>query len=79
VRASSDKVRQRAVAEARANRNTVDVVEPTARNGVAAPRKGVQQVKSPHLADIIAPAIALTARWVGTRLNVFVQPYNTNA
>ncbi len=52
-RASSEKVLQRAVAEARANRNTVDIVET---NG-----------PDPH------------GEWVGTRLNVFVQAYNTKA
>jgi iron(III) transport system substrate-binding protein len=34
-------------------------------------------VKSPHLADLIAPAVLPHGEWTGTRLNVFVQAYNT--
>jgi iron(III) transport system substrate-binding protein len=40
--------------------------------------KVLQAVKSPYLADLIAPAIRPHGEWVGTRLNVFVQAYNTN-
>jgi iron(III) transport system substrate-binding protein len=79
-RASSEKVLQRAVAEARANRNTVDVVETNGPEMESLHREKVlQQVKSPHLADLIAPAIRPHGEWVGTRLNVFVQAYNTQA
>src|SRR5204862_8321584 len=34
-------------------------------------------VRRPYLADLIAPAIPPHGEWVGTRLNVFVQAYNT--
>src|SRR6266581_1914900 len=79
-RASSEKVLQRAVAEARANRNTVDVVETNGPEMESLHRENVlQQVKSPHHADLIAPAIRPHGEWVGTRLNVFVQAYNTQA
>src|SRR5256714_9627643 len=79
-RASSEKVLQRAVAEARAGRNTVDVVETNGPEMESLHREKVlQQVKSPHLADLIAPALRPHAEWVGTRLNVFVQAYNTQA
>ncbi|TMH42642.1 MAG: extracellular solute-binding protein [Betaproteobacteria bacterium] len=79
-RASSEKVLQRAVAEARANRNTVDVVETNGPEMESLHREKVlQQVKSSHLADLIAPAIRPHGEWVGTRLNVFVQAYNTQA
>jgi iron(III) transport system substrate-binding protein len=79
-RASSEKVLQRAVAEARANRNTVDVVETNGPEMESLHREKIlQQVKSPHLADLIAPAIRPHGEWVGTRLNVFVQAYNTQA
>jgi iron(III) transport system substrate-binding protein len=79
-RASSEKVLQRAVAEARANRNTVDVVETNGPEMESLHRERVlQQVKSPHHADLIAPAIRPHGEWVGTRLNVFVQAYNTQA
>src|SRR5882757_8427622 len=77
-RASSEKVLQRAVAEARANRNTVDVVETNGPEMESLHRERVlQQVKSPYHADLIAPAIRPHGEWVGTRLNVFVQAYNT--
>src|SRR6266850_1372277 len=36
-----------------------------------------QQVKSPHLADLIPAAIRPHGEWVGTRLNVFALAYNT--
>ncbi len=79
-RASSEKVLQRAVAEARANRNTVDVVETNGPEMESLHRENVlQQVKSPHHADLIAPAMRPHGEWVGTRLNVFVQAYNTQA
>jgi iron(III) transport system substrate-binding protein len=39
--------------------------------------KVLQLVKSPYLGDLIAPAIRPHGEWVGTRLNVFVQAYNT--
>src|SRR5688572_32793430 len=34
-------------------------------------------IKSPYHADLIQPAIRPHGEWVGTRLNVFVQAYNT--
>ena len=37
----------------------------------------LQLVKSPYLADLIAPAILPHGEWAGSRLNVFVQAYNT--
>src|SRR5712691_11544529 len=79
-RASSEKVLQRAVAEARANRNTVDIVETNGPEMESLHREKVLQlVKSPHHADLIAPALRPHGEWVGTRLNVFVQAYNTKA
>ncbi len=78
-RASSEKVLQRVVTEARANRFTVDVVETNGPELESMHREKIlQAVKSPHLADLIAPAIRPHGEWVGTRLNVFVQAYNTN-
>ncbi len=79
-RASSEKVLQRAVAEARAHRNTVDVVETNGPEMESLHREKVLQlIKSPHHADLIAPALRPHGEWVGTRLNVFVQAYNTQA
>jgi len=79
-RASSEKVLQRAVQEARAGRYTMDIAETNGPEMESLHREKVlQQVKSPHLADLIAPALRPHGEWVGTRLNVFVQAYNTQA
>lgn len=79
-RSSSEKVLQRAVAEARANRFTVDVVETNGPELESLHRENLLQVvKSPHHAELIAPAVLPHGEWAGTRLNVFVQAYNTNA
>jgi len=79
-RASSEKVLQRAVQEARANRHTMDVAETNGPEMESMHREKILQVvKSPHHADLIAPALRPHGEWVGTRLNVFVQAYNTKA
>jgi iron(III) transport system substrate-binding protein len=73
-------VLQRAVTEARGNRHTVDVCETNGPEMEALSReKLLERVKSPYLADLIAPALRPHGEWVGTRLNVFVQAYNTQA
>ena len=77
-RASSEKVLQRAVAEARANRNTMDIAETNGPEMESMHREKIlQAVKSPHLADLIPQALRPHGEWVGTRLNVFAQAYNT--
>jgi iron(III) transport system substrate-binding protein len=77
-RSSSEKVLQRAVTEARANKHTMDVAETNGPELEAMSREKILvAVKSPYLADLIAPAIRPHGEWVGTRLNVFVQAYNT--
>ena len=79
-RSSSEKVLQRAIQEARGNKNTMDVAETNGPELESMHReKLLCAVKSPHHADLIAPAIRPHGEWVGTRLNVFVQAYNTNA
>jgi len=79
-RASSEKVLQRAVQEARANRHTMDVAETNGPEMESMHREKILQVvKSPHHADLIAPALRPHGEWVGTHLNVFVQAYNTKA
>lgn len=79
-RSSSEKVLQRAIQETRGNRFTVDIVETNGPELESLHREKIlQAVKSPHLKDLIAPAIRPHGEWVGTRLNVFVQAYNTNA
>jgi iron(III) transport system substrate-binding protein len=78
-RSSSEKVLQRTIAEAQANRFTVDVVETNGPEMESLHReKLLQLVKSPHHAELIAPALLPHGEWTGTRLNVFVQAYNTN-
>ena len=77
-RASSEKVLQRAVTEARANRFAVDVMETNGPELESMHREKIlQKVASPHHADLIAAALRPHGEWVGTRLNVFVQAYNT--
>jgi iron(III) transport system substrate-binding protein len=79
-RSSSEKVLQRAVQEARANRHTMDIAETNGPEMESMHREKILQlVKSPHHADLIAPAMRPHGEWVGTRLNVFVQAYNTQA
>lgn len=77
-RASSEKIVQRALAEARAGRFDVDVFESNAPTLEILHREGLlQRVHSPHHADLIPPAVPGHREWVGTRLNVFVHAYNT--
>jgi len=79
-RASSEKVLQRAIAEARANRNTMDIAETNGPEMESMHRENIlQAVKSPHHAELIPQALRPHGEWVGTRLNVFVQAYNTKA
>jgi len=79
-RASSEKVLQRALAEAKANRHAVDLAETNGPELEMLHREGLAQaVKSPHLADIIPAAKQPHGEWVGTRLNVFALAYNTKA
>ena len=78
-RAASDKVAQRVTAEARAGRFDVDIVETNAPPLESLHREGVlQRVRSPQHAALIAAALPPHGEWVGSRLNVFVQAYNTS-
>ena len=77
-RSSSEKVLQRAVQEARGNRHTMDVAETNGPEMEAMSREKIlQKVGSPYHKDLIEQAIRPHGEWVGTRLNVFVQAYNT--
>jgi len=79
-RSGSEKVLQRAVVEARGNRHSVDIIETNGPEMESLHREQLLQViKSPYLKDLIKPALRPHGEWVGTRLNVFVQAYNTNA
>jgi iron(III) transport system substrate-binding protein len=78
-RSSSEKVLQRAIQEARAGRASMDVAETNGPELESMSREKVlQKVASPHHKDLIEQAIRPHGEWVGTRLNVFVQAYNTN-
>jgi iron(III) transport system substrate-binding protein len=77
-RSSSENVLQRVVTEARAGRFTVDVVETNGPELEALHREKVlQAIESPRHAHLLPAAIRPHGEWVGTRLNVFVQAYNT--
>lgn len=77
-RASSEKLVQRAVAEAKAGRFEMDLVECNAPALEVLRREGLlQAVRSPHHADLIPAAVPAHREWVGARLNIFVQAYNT--
>ena len=78
-RAGTDKVLQRAVQEARAGRNEMDVVhfgspemEALAREKVLAP------VTSPLHKDLLPGSVPPHRQWAATILSVWVQAYNTN-
>ena len=78
-RASSEKVVQRTVTEARANRFDFDVVETNGPELEALYReKLLAPATSPHDADLLPAALRPHHAWVGTRLNMFVQGYNTS-
>jgi iron(III) transport system substrate-binding protein len=78
-RSGSEGVLHRVVQEARGNRFTMDVIETNGPELESMHREQILQlVKSPMHADLIPSAIRPHGEWVGTRLNVFVQAYNTN-
>jgi iron(III) transport system substrate-binding protein len=77
-RSSSEGVLNRALQEARAGRHMVDIVDSNGPEMEAlSSEQLLQRVKSPYHADLIAPAIRPHGEWVGVRVNVFVQAYNT--
>jgi iron(III) transport system substrate-binding protein len=77
-RAGSEKVLQRALTEARANRNDADVIETNGPELESLYREKVlQPFRSPHLKDLMPQAVRPHGQWVGTRINMFVQSYNT--
>ena len=78
-RALSDKVVQRAIAEARAHRNSVDVIET---NGpemdMIANEKVLEPYDSPYLGDLPPAAVPTSRMWLPDRMNFFVVGYNTD-
>ena len=77
-RSSSENVVRRGVSEMRAGRFEADIFETNALEMEALHREKVlQEVKSPHIPELIPQALAPHKEWIGTRLNVFVLAYNT--
>ena len=78
-RASSEKVLQRGMAEARAGRFDVDVFDTNGPELEALVReKMLVPVRSPALAHLVAEAVFPHRAWTGTRLIIFAIAYNTN-
>jgi iron(III) transport system substrate-binding protein len=78
-RASAVKVAQRTITEAQGNRFDADVIETNSTElEVLSKEALLQEVKSPHLNDLVQEAIAADRKWAGTRLNIMTQAYNTN-
>ncbi len=77
-RAGTDKVLQRTITEASANRNDVDVVHFGSPEMEALSReKLLQAVKSPAYKDLQPGSVPAHQQWAATLLSVWVQAYNT--
>lgn len=77
-RAGSEDVLQRIISEAKAGKHTFDLVDSNGPELEALYREGVfQKVESPHQAELVPEAIPAHKEWVGTRINIFAQAYNT--
>jgi iron(III) transport system substrate-binding protein len=78
-RAGTDKVLQRTLVEAKANRNDVDVIHFGSPEMEALAREKVlQPVLSPAYRDLVQGAVPKHHEWAATLLSVWVQAYNTN-
>jgi len=78
-RASSEKVLQRAVTEARAGRFAADIIETNGPEMEACYReKLLEAFFSPHFKDLPANAFPKHRHWVADRFNFFTIGYNTN-
>jgi len=77
-RALSEKVVQRALTEARAKRNAVDVIETNGPEMEMLAREGLfAELKSPYIGDLPPAAIPKHRQWIPDRLNFFVVGFNT--
>jgi iron(III) transport system substrate-binding protein len=77
-RASSESILQRTMIEQRAGRYEVDAIETSSAEMESLHReKLLQEVSSPHLADILPAALRPHREWVGDRFNVIAAGYNT--
>ena len=78
-RASSENIVQRVANEGRAGHPGFDVVETNGPEMEEIQHEGLlQRVDSPLFVDLIPQALFPHREWVATRLNVFVQCYNTS-
>ena len=78
-RATGSQVSQRVIAEGRARRFAVDVIETTAADvEMIAREKLLSEFFSPYLADLPPAAIPPHRLWVSDRLNFYVVAYNSN-
>ena len=77
-RAGTDKVLQRTIAEARANKNNVDVIHFGAPEMEALSREKIlRTVSSPVQRDLQPGSVPSHREWAATLLSVWVQAYNT--
>ena len=77
-RSGSEKVLQRALAEAAARRHEVDAIHSSALEMETLHREGIlQPVALPYSTELIAGALRPHREWVATYLSVWVQAYNT--
>jgi iron(III) transport system substrate-binding protein len=78
-RASSEKVLQRAITEARAGRHACDIIETNGPEMEALYReKLLEEFYSPHFRDLPAAAFPKHRHYVADRFNFFTIGYNTN-
>jgi iron(III) transport system substrate-binding protein len=78
-RASSEEIRQRALAEAKAKRFDVDFILNNSPALEALRSENIlRPVQSPYLADLMPAAVPPHRAWVGFCLNVLVAAYNTD-
>lgn len=74
----SEAVLQRTLAEARAKRNSFDVIETNSPEVEVTAQEGVvSEFYSPYLENLHPYAIAPHRKWVSNRVNLFVVGYNT--
>lgn len=77
-RSGKQKVLQRIVTEARANRFEVDFIHnPSPEMEALHREKLLQEVRSPVIRNLIPAAVPDHREWVGARIYIFVQAYNT--
>lgn len=77
-RASSENIVQRGVTEARGGRFDADVFETNDPEMEALRRERLlQEVGSPHVAELLPAAVPAHREWIGTRVNIFTAAYNT--